>query len=121
MPRTRLANRRPNETFAFDWLGMKFVATIAELHNGNLAEIFLSNGRVNSHADTAARDFAVVASSAPNMVCRPKRCGVHCSVTVKAVLPARWASRSIASPRRRANETALQAATDVHRCFARRA
>ena len=27
-------------------------------------EIFLSNGRVNSHADTAARDSAVVASLA---------------------------------------------------------
>jgi hypothetical protein len=64
MPRTRLANRRPNETFAFDWLGMKFVATIARFDNGNLAEIFLSNGRVNSHADTAARDSAVVASLA---------------------------------------------------------
>ena len=43
---------------------MKFVATIARFDDGRLAEIFLTNGRVNSHADTAARDFAVVASLA---------------------------------------------------------
>ena len=64
MPRTRLANRRPQRNLRLDWLGMKFVATIAKFDNGNLAEIFLSNGRVNSHADTAARDYAVVASLA---------------------------------------------------------
>jgi hypothetical protein len=63
-PRQRLLNRRANETFPFDWLGMKFVATIAYFDDGQLAEIFLTNGRVNSHADTAARDSAVVASLA---------------------------------------------------------
>jgi hypothetical protein len=43
---------------------MKFTATIARFGDGSLAEIFLTNGRVNSHADTAARDSAVVASLA---------------------------------------------------------
>jgi hypothetical protein len=62
--RRRLPNRRANETFAFDWLGMKFTATIARFDDGMIAEIFLSNGRVNSHADTAARDSAVIASIA---------------------------------------------------------
>jgi hypothetical protein len=60
--RRRLPDRRANETFSFDWLGMQFVATIARFDNGQVGEIFLSNGRVNSHADTAARDSAVVAS-----------------------------------------------------------
>ena len=62
--RRRLSNRRRSETIAFDWLGMNFVATFSRFPNGDLAEIFLSNGRVNSHADTAARDSAVVASLA---------------------------------------------------------
>jgi hypothetical protein len=62
--RRRLPNRRASETFSFDWLGMKFTATIARFGDGSLAEIFLTNGRVNSHADVAARDGAVVASLA---------------------------------------------------------
>jgi hypothetical protein len=62
--RRRLPNRRASETFSFDWLGMNFTATIARFGDGSLAEIFLTNGRVNSHADTAARDSAVVASLA---------------------------------------------------------
>jgi hypothetical protein len=62
--RRHLPNRRPNETFAFDWLGMNFVATISRFDDNSVGEIFLSNGRVNSHADTAARDSAVVASLA---------------------------------------------------------
>jgi hypothetical protein len=62
--RQRLPNRRVSETIAFDWLGMAFTMTISRFADGRLAEIFLSNGRVNSHADTAARDSAVVASLA---------------------------------------------------------
>jgi hypothetical protein len=62
--RRRLPNRRANSTFSFDWLGMKFTATIARFDDRSLAEIFLTNGRVNSHADTAARDSAVIASLA---------------------------------------------------------
>ena len=62
--RRHLPNRRASETFAFDWPGMDFVATISRFDDGALGEIFLSNGRVNSHADTAARDSAVVASLA---------------------------------------------------------
>jgi hypothetical protein len=62
--RRHLPNRRLNETFAFDWLGMNFVATISRFDDGAVGEIFLSNGRVNSHADTAARDSAVICSLA---------------------------------------------------------
>jgi hypothetical protein len=62
--RRRLVNRRPNETFSFSWRGMHFAATISRFPDGRLGEIFLTNGKVNTDADTAARDSAVVASIA---------------------------------------------------------
>ena len=62
--RARLANRRISETFSFLWLGMRFTATVSRFDNGRLAEIFLTNGKINSQADTTARDSAVVASLA---------------------------------------------------------
>jgi hypothetical protein len=62
--RRRLPNRRRSETFSFRWASMNFTATIARFDTGELAEPFLSNGRVDSNADTAARDSAVAASLA---------------------------------------------------------
>jgi hypothetical protein len=62
--RRRLANRRNSTTFGFEWRGMSFTATTSRFSDGSLAEIFLSNGRVSTDADTAARDSAVVASIA---------------------------------------------------------
>lgn len=62
--RQRLPNRRASETFAFRWASMDFVATVSRFENGALAEIFLSNHQAGSHADTAAKDSAVVASIA---------------------------------------------------------
>jgi hypothetical protein len=63
-PRRRLPNRRASETFAFRWAGMDFVATVSRFESGALAEIFLGNHQAGSHADTAAKDSAVVASIA---------------------------------------------------------
>jgi hypothetical protein len=60
----RPAIRRANETFAFHWRGMAFTATFSRFDDGRLAEIFLTNGKANTDADTAARDSAVVASLA---------------------------------------------------------
>ena len=37
---------------------MRYVATIARFDDGRLAEIFLTNHKVGSDADTAARDSA---------------------------------------------------------------
>ena len=62
--RERLPNRRRSETFSFFWLGMRFTATISRYNDGALAEVVLTNGKVASQADTAARDSAVVASLA---------------------------------------------------------
>ena len=62
--RQRLSNRRASETFSFRWLNMNFVATISRFDDGRLAEIFLSNHQAGSHADTAAKNSAVIASLA---------------------------------------------------------
>ena len=59
-----LPNRRRSETFSFWWLGMHFTATVARFDDGAVAEVFLSNGKVASQADVAARDSAVIASIA---------------------------------------------------------
>jgi hypothetical protein len=64
MTRERPANRRASESFSFLWNGMHFVATVSRFGDGRLAEIFLSNGKIGSGADAAARDSAVVCSIA---------------------------------------------------------
>jgi len=64
MTRERLQDRRASETFSFRWNGMVFAATISRFSDGRLAEIFLTNGKVSSDADAAARDSAVVCSLA---------------------------------------------------------
>jgi hypothetical protein len=62
--RARLHNRRASGTSAFVWLGMAFTATFSRFPNGDIEEIFLTNHKVGTHAGTAARDSAVVASLA---------------------------------------------------------
>jgi hypothetical protein len=62
--RTRLPNRRASESFSLECNGLRYVATISRFPDGTLAEIFLSNHKSNSAADTNARDAAVVCSIA---------------------------------------------------------
>jgi hypothetical protein len=62
--RQRLPDRRASETFEITAAGMKYRATASRFADGRVAEIFLSNHKVGSHADTAARDSAVVCSIA---------------------------------------------------------
>ena len=62
--RQRLENRRPSETFALECDGLTYLATISRFADGRLAEIFISNAKVGSHSDAAAKDAAVVASIA---------------------------------------------------------
>jgi hypothetical protein len=64
MTRERLSNRRGSESFAFQCGGMNYVASISRFPDGRLAEIFLTNHKVGSDADAAARDSAVVCSIA---------------------------------------------------------
>src|SRR6516162_5407919 len=62
--RTRLPNRRESSTFGFQCGAHHYVATVSYFQNGELAEIFIGNGRAGSHVDAAAKDSAVVASIA---------------------------------------------------------
>jgi ribonucleoside-diphosphate reductase alpha chain len=62
--RHRLPNRRPSETFALECAGLKYTATISRFNDGRVGEIFLTNHKGGSHADTAARDAAITCSIA---------------------------------------------------------
>jgi hypothetical protein len=64
MTRRRLPNRRVSETFTLPWGGMDFTTTISWFADGTPAEVFLSNGKSDSMADTVARDSGVLASIA---------------------------------------------------------
>jgi hypothetical protein len=56
----RLPNRRESQTYEIVATGMKYRATISRFADGRLAEIFLSNHKTGSDADTAAKDSAIV-------------------------------------------------------------
>jgi hypothetical protein len=62
--RARLSNRRGCLSFNFQCGKGRFAATVVHFDDGRLAEISLTNGKVGSDADTAARDSAVVCSIA---------------------------------------------------------
>ncbi len=62
--RWRLPNRRFSETFAFECGRFRYTATISRFSDGKLAEIFISNHKTGSDADTIAKDSAVVCSLA---------------------------------------------------------
>jgi hypothetical protein len=64
MTREILANRRLAETFDLEVDGQCYCATVGRFPGGRLAEIFLSAAKCGSHADTNARDAAVVLSIA---------------------------------------------------------
>jgi hypothetical protein len=62
MPRQRLENRRVAETFEFEVAGLRYTGTVGRFPDGRISEIFLSNHKTNSGADTNARDAAIVFS-----------------------------------------------------------
>ncbi len=62
--RERLPNRRASETFDFEVGGLRYCATISRFEDGRIGEIFLASHKAGSHADTAARDSAIVLSLA---------------------------------------------------------
>ena len=64
MSRKRLTNRRAAESFELQASGLPFTCTVGRFPDGRLAEIFLTNHKAGSHADTAARDSAIVCSLA---------------------------------------------------------
>jgi hypothetical protein len=62
--RQRLPDRRASETFSLECAGLAYIATISRFDAGRLGEIFLTNHKAGSAADTAARDSAIVCSIA---------------------------------------------------------
>jgi hypothetical protein len=56
MTRERLPNRRYSETFDFNVNGLRYTCTLSRFPDGRLGEVFLSNHKSNSQADTNARD-----------------------------------------------------------------
>lgn len=62
--RTRLPNRRASETFDLEVAGLRYTATVSRFADGRIGELFLSNHKNNSSADTNARDAAIAFSFA---------------------------------------------------------
>ena len=63
-PRQHVANRRASTTFDFRCGNLRYTCSYSRFASGGIAELFLSNHQSNSHADTAARDSAIVCSLA---------------------------------------------------------
>ena len=62
--RHRLPNCRLAESFELEVAGLRYTCTVGRYPNGRVGEIFLSNHKFNSAADTNARDSAIVVSIA---------------------------------------------------------
>jgi hypothetical protein len=62
--RERLPNRRCSVTFELTALGLRYTATVSRYADGRIGELFLSNHKSNSAADTNARDTAIAFSIA---------------------------------------------------------
>jgi hypothetical protein len=62
--RAHLPNWRPSTTFDFTCGNLHYTCSYSRFAGGGIAELFLSNHKTNSHADTAARDNAITFSIA---------------------------------------------------------
>jgi hypothetical protein len=62
--RRRLPDRRASETFEVKCEGLTYLATVSHFRDGSPGEIFLTNNKAGSTADTAARDAAITCSIA---------------------------------------------------------
>ena len=64
MNRERLPNRRAAETFEVEVNGLRYTATASRFADGRIGELFLTNHKSNSQADTNARDSSIAFSFA---------------------------------------------------------
>jgi hypothetical protein len=62
--RQRLANRRASISFNFECNGLRYSCTASFFPDGRLGEVFLGDHRADSHADSCAKDSAILASLA---------------------------------------------------------
>jgi ribonucleoside-diphosphate reductase alpha chain len=70
--RERLPNRREAVTFELEVAGLRYTCTVGRFSDGSIAELFLSNHKSNSAADTNARDSAITFSIAIQHGADPK-------------------------------------------------
>ena len=59
-----LPNRRESEVFELEAGGLRFTASVSRFADGRIGELFISNQKCNSAADTNARDSAIAFSFA---------------------------------------------------------
>ena len=64
MTRHRLANRRANETYTFEFDGHRYRASAGRFPNGDLAEIFLDVAKAGSTLQQTAECAAILTSLA---------------------------------------------------------
>jgi hypothetical protein len=62
--RRHLPNRRAAETFELEVGGLRYTATVGRFPDRSIGELFLTNHKTNSAADTNARDAAATFSIA---------------------------------------------------------
>jgi ribonucleoside-diphosphate reductase alpha chain len=93
--RRQLPNRRPSESFEFDVAGLRYTCSVGRFEDGRIGEIFLSNHKSNSAADTNARDAAIAFSFAVQHGADPEKSAKHFLAIVAAEQRARWGARSI--------------------------
>jgi hypothetical protein len=62
--RLRLPSRRASEIFELEAGGLRYTASVSRFADGTPGELFLSNHKSNSAADTNARDAAIAFSFA---------------------------------------------------------
>jgi ribonucleoside-diphosphate reductase alpha chain len=64
MTRQRLPDRRASTVFGFECNGLRYTASASWFEDGQLGEVFVGNHRADSHADSCAKDAAILASIA---------------------------------------------------------
>jgi hypothetical protein len=62
--RSRLPNRRPAETIAFERDGSRYCLTVGYFPDGSVGEVFLNADRADSLLDVLASDAAILTSLA---------------------------------------------------------
>ena len=70
--RKRLPDRRPAVSFRLRHAGMEYAVSVGYFEDGQVGEIFLNAGKVNSTVDIASRDAAIAASLALQHGASPK-------------------------------------------------
>jgi hypothetical protein len=107
MSRQRLPNRRASETFELEAGKLRYTCTTSRLADGKIFELFLSNHKANSAADTNARDSAIVFSIAVQSGADAETIRhARCAGTHRGAHQGHWPLRSTSWQRTNSRDTA---------------